>query len=239
MACTVRISEEANQLSVEIGIGVPMAKRNNEPTSGANRAKVRVFFAEVEGNNESVQEALKTMVSAMSRPVRVISEEGANGRAPVLLQQANAEEVEEAIDEVEEVEDLGDEPAGPNARRPRGTGKKVDRNAGLNLVPDLNFRLNGKQSLKEFMDEKNSKNDLETVLVAVYYMQRIMSLTKIGPAHVMTAFKEVGNAIPVDLRQTIRNVKKSKMWLNFTDIEDIRTTTQGDNFIEHEMGTSE
>ena len=188
-----------------------MAKRNNQPTSGADQAKVRVFFAEVEGNNESVQEALRTMVSAMSRPVRVISEQNANGKAPVLLQQANVEEVEEAIDQAEEVEDLGEESAPLNARR----------------------------SLKEFVDEKNSKNDLEAVLVLVYYMQHLMALTKVGPAHVMTAFKEAGKAIPVDVRQTIRNVKKSKMWLNFSDIEDIRTTTQGDNFIEHEMGASE
>ena len=105
-----------------------MAKRNNESASGSEKAKVRVLFAEVEGNNQSVQEALRSMVSAM---------------------------------------------------------------------------------------------------------------TKIGPAHVMTALKEAGRAIPVDLRQTIRNVKKSKMWLNFADIEDIRTTTQGDNFVEHEMGASE
>jgi len=56
---------------------------------------------------------------------------------------------------------------------------------------------------------------------------------------VMTAFKEAGKAIPVDVRQTIRNVKRSKIWLNFTDIEDVRTTTQGDNFVEHEMGKGE
>ena len=46
----------------EIRIGVAMAKRSNDPTPGTDKAKVRVFFAEVEGNNESVQEALKTMV---------------------------------------------------------------------------------------------------------------------------------------------------------------------------------
>ncbi|WP_316185325.1 hypothetical protein [Bradyrhizobium sp. SZCCHNRI1003] len=216
-----------------------MAKRNNEPVSGADKAKVRVFFAEVEGNNESVQEALKTMVSAMSRPVRVISEQVTNGKAPVLLQQADVEEVEETIDEEEEVDTLDDERVASGARRPRGTGKKVDRNAGLSLVPDLNFRPNGKQALKGFIDEKNPKNDLETVLAAVYYMQHIISLPKIGPAHVMTAFKDAGKAVPVDVRQTVRNVKKSKMWLNFSDIEEIRTTTQGDNFIEHEMGATE
>jgi hypothetical protein len=66
-------------------------------------------------------------------------------------------------------------------------------------------------------------------------MQRFMGLAKIGPAHVMTAFKEAGKAIPADVRQTIRNVK-NKIWLNFDDIEDVRTTTQGENVVEHEMG---
>jgi hypothetical protein len=216
-----------------------MARRNSEPLSGADKAKVRVFFAEVEGNNESVQEALKTMVSAMSRPVRVVSENKADGRAAVLLQQADSGEVEEAIDQVEEVEGLSDESSSLNARRPRGTGKKVDRNAGLSLVPNLNFRPDGKQTLREFLEEKSPKSDLETVLAIVYYVQHLMAMTTIGPAHVMTAFKEAGKAIPVDLRQTIRNIKKTRMWLNFTDIEDIRTTTQGDNIVEHEMGKSE
>jgi len=40
-----------------------MVRRNNEPISGVDKAKVRVFYAEVEGNNESVQEALKTMLA--------------------------------------------------------------------------------------------------------------------------------------------------------------------------------
>jgi hypothetical protein len=216
-----------------------MARRSNEPTSGADKAKVRVFFAEVEGNNESVQEALKTMVSAMNRPVRIISEQKTNGKAAVLLEQADVAEAEEALDQAEEVDGFVEEVASQNARKPRGTGKKVDRNAGLNLVPDLNFRPNGGRALKEFVEEKGPKNDVETALAAVYYMQHDMALAKIGPSHVMTAFKEAGKAIPVDLRQTIRNVKKTKMWLNFTDIEDVRTTTQGDNFVEHEMGKSE
>ena len=214
-----------------------MGKRNNEQAPGSEKAKVRVLFAEVEGNNQSVQEALKSMVSAMSRPVRVISEQSINGKTPVLLEQAASEEVEEPTDHVEEVEASDDEPE--TSRKPRGSGKKVDRNAGISLVPNMNFRPTGKQSLKEFVDAKKPGSDLETVLLIVYYVQNVMALTKIGAAHVRTALKEAGIAIPVDLRQTIRNTKNSKIWLNFTDIEDIRTTTQGDNFVEHDMGASE
>jgi hypothetical protein len=215
-----------------------MARRVNEPTSLVDKAKVRVFFAEVEGNNESVQEALKTMLSAMSRPVHAISERKHDGNAAIVLQKPDAEEVQEAIDHVS-VEAVREASVHPNVRKTRGTGKKTDRNARLTLVPDLNFRPSGERSLKEFVDEKRPKNDLEVALVAVYYMQHHMALSKIGPAHVMTAFKEAGKAIPRDVRQTIRNVKNTKIWLHFSDIEDIRTTTQGDNFVEHEMGKDE
>ena len=40
-----------------------MTRRNSEPAFNADKAKVRVFYAEVEGNNESVQDALKTMLA--------------------------------------------------------------------------------------------------------------------------------------------------------------------------------
>lgn len=212
-----------------------MAKRNNEPPSGADKAKVRVFFAELEGNNESVQEALKTMVSAMNRPVRVISEHRPEGKQSALLQKAEIEEVEEITDETDETPVSDEDSSSSNGRKPRGTGKKIDRNAGLALVPDLDFRPSGKASFRDVVGKKTPENDLETVLVAVHYMQHTMAVPKIGPSHVMTAFKEAGKAIPADLKQTIRNIKKQRMWLNFSDIEDIRTTTQGDNFVEHDM----
>jgi hypothetical protein len=216
-----------------------MAKRSNEPISGADKAKVRVFFAELEGNNESVQEALKTMVSAMSRPVRVISDQRVDGKAHVLLEKADIEEVEGPIEQLSEVETSGDDTTPQSARKPRGTGRRIDRNAGLELVPNLNFRPGGKPALQDFVEEKDPNNDLKMMLVMVYYMQHVMELAKMGPAHVMTAFKEAKKPYPADIRQTIRNVRNSRMWLNFADIEDIRTTTQGDNFVEHEMGKSE
>jgi hypothetical protein len=216
--------------------GKDMAKRNNEPGLNPDKAKVRVFFAEVEGNNESVQDALKTMVAAMSRPVRVISDTRLDGKETVLLE--NAETVQELgpIEEPSDTDALVEDTLGQPARKARGTGIKKDRNAGLDLVPDLNFRPDGKETLKEFFQQKAPANDLAAVVVIVYYFQHVMGLNKIGTSHVMTALKEVGKAIPADLRQTIRNVKKTRMWINFSDTDDLKMTTQGDNFVEHEMG---
>ena len=50
-------------------------------------------------------------------------------------------------------------------------------------------------------------------------MQHILALPAIGPSHILTAFKDVGKPVPVDLRGTIRNMKNQKAWLNFTDWE--------------------
>ena len=97
----------------------------------------------------------------------------------------------------------------------------------------------GKPALKAFTDDKKPKNDVEAVLIAVYYMQNFLKLSKIGPSHVLTALKEMVIPAPVDLRQTLRNVQKSRIWLSFTQIEDMRTTTQGDNHVEHKMGRNE
>jgi hypothetical protein len=220
-----------------------MAKRNSDPPSGADKAKVRVFFAEVEGNNESVQDALKTMLAAMNRPsqpVRVISEQRVNGKAALLASQAEVEDVEETADEIEEAEvSEEEEVAPPTARKPRGTRKLVDRNAGLSLVANLDFMPDGQQTLKQFLEEKKPKTDMETTLAMVFYMQHVMALSKIGPAHVVTAYKEAQIKVPVDVRQTIRNAKYKKMWLNFDELEDVKTTTQGENLVQHNMGKSE
>lgn len=214
-----------------------MAKRIGDTVLGSDKAKVRVFFAEVEGNNDSVQEALRTMVSAMSRQIRVVSDVSNNRLSSTIIPPERSEEINEVFDDTSDI--VTEETTTESARTPRGSGKKKDRNSGLNLVPDLNFRPNGHKSLKEFVEQKAPKNDIEAALAMVYFMQHRMSVSRIGSNHVLTAFKEVGKPIPADLRQTIRNVKKSKMWLNFADLDDVRTTTQGDNFVEHEMGKGE
>lgn len=96
-----------------------MAKRNNEPTSSSDKAKVRVLFAEVEGNNESIQEALKTMLSAMSRPVRAVSEHRVDGNSAALLEQADVDTIEDVADQAKEGDVIGEEHAPSRSKASR------------------------------------------------------------------------------------------------------------------------
>jgi hypothetical protein len=220
-----------------------MARKPQED-HGTDKGKLRLIYAEIEGNNQSLQDALKTMVAAMNRPVHLIN--GAS-RAAGNSRHALAGQTEEAGSDNEVVEsEAADEVAltesdetSPAPARKRGLGPKQDRNAGIKLVPDIDFVPDGKQSLKSFFAEKAPSNDMENVLVVAYYMQHTLALHAIGPGHILTAFKHVVKSVPVDLRATIRNMKSQKVWLNFTDLEAIRVTTQGDNYVDHELGAEQ
>jgi hypothetical protein len=211
-----------------------MVRRNSDST-GDDKAKVRVLFAEVEGNNETVQEALRTMVSAMSRPARIVHVR-ANGETPALTLEDLAPD---GVEEVLNSDSVTDEPRQTETntgRRQRGSGPKIDRNAGIALVHDLDFRPQGHPTLRDFFAEKSAGTDMEQILVVVYFMQHNMLLRKIGPSHILTALKDVGKSIPLDLKQTIRNMRDKKAWIKFADIDDISTATAGDNHVIHDIG---
>lgn len=212
-----------------------MAKRNQDPDPSPDKAKVRIFFAEVEGNNDSIKEALKTMVQAMNRaapvPARVVmNSTAANLAAPAA---ETGEEPAEVFDEAK-TDAVADAPA-PAPARKRGTGPKRDYNVGIELVPDMDFRPDGKQTLREFFAEKAPKGDMDQTVVVVYYMQHHMGMSAIGFGHIRTAFKDVNKPLPADLRSTVRNMKKQKAWLNWSTPDAMQVTTVGENYVEHDM----
>jgi hypothetical protein len=219
-----------------------MAKKPQE-VIGTDKGKIRLIYAEVEGNNQSLQDALKSMVAAMTRPFQVVNGVSRMPGNPAVTLAAQGEEdaTEPELSgspvEQESLPESDEAPAAPV--RKRGVGPKVDRNAGIKLVPDIDFVPDGKPSLKTFYAEKAPKNDMENMLVILYYMQHVLDLSPIGPGHILTGLKDVGESVPVDIRGTIRNMKNQKVWVNYADLEAIRMATQGDNYVEHKLGAKE
>ena len=211
-----------------------MRKKSQESDATTDKAKVRIFFAEIEGNNESVREAVKSMVQAINRPSAGSSRIQGRGANDSLPAPSLAEtEDENEIVEVQEIEPEMEEQA--PAPRKRGTGPKRDYNAGIDLETSLDFRPSGKQTLREFFAEKAPKGDMENVLVVVYYMQVHMNMSAIGLGAVRTALKDVGKPLPADLRSTVRNSKRLKGWLGGASNDAIQVTTVGENYVEHDM----
>ena len=218
-----------------------MARGTKEQERGFDRTKGRVFYGEFDGSNESFQEMMRALTIAMGRsqqimgPQRILSAPQTPENDGQGTESPNPDDV--GPDSLAMVDDdvVADKPTPAPARRRRGEGARTDRNAGIEPVADLNFIPDGEPPLKNFFSQKAPRSDLEQVLVLGYYLQHTMGLSTFSPGHILSAFKHVGRPIPVDLRKTIHNMKKSKVWLGFTRINSIRLTTEGDNFVEHQL----
>jgi hypothetical protein len=227
-----------------------MSKRINDQTPPKLNGSLRVRWVEVElnGADSTIEEALRA-VERMRRPVidspptpKRVAQMGvpANGDHATAHPHPlfeNQEKVEANGASTELASDAGDitvEAEPP--RKKRGGGDRKDRNAGIKPVGDIDFVPSGKQSLKEFFAAKGPASDIDQVLVLCHFLQHSTQSTSIGPGHILGGFKHVNKPVPKDLKQTIRNMKEKKAWISFTDIENIRVTTEGDNRVEHELG---
>jgi hypothetical protein len=227
-----------------------MGKRGHEQTPQRSNSNLRVRWVEVElnGSDTTIEEALRA-VERMRRPaieappsVKRIANSPASDNGdntppddrtlfdrPVSAQADGAST--ESVPEAESDVSTADVP-----RKKRGDGDPKDRNAGIKPVGDIDFVPTGKRSLKDFFSQKAPSFDMDQVLVISYYLQRTLQSSQFGQGHVLSGFKHVGKPVPKDLNRTIRNMKDKKAWLNFTDVENIRLTTEGENRVEHELG---
>jgi hypothetical protein len=225
-----------------------MGRRSNQEQGPSDRSKIRFVYAEADANIESMQELLRA-VGAVIKPaispptVRYLPRPGALPSPTGTVEDESLEEhplfegLEEAQESVVDGTVVAESQENGKQRRRRGAGPKVARNAGIELVSGLDFVQEGKQSLKEFFVEKAPKTDMEQIVVFGHFMQEVMELDDFSPGHVLSAYKHIGNiTVPLDLKATLRNMKRDKGWLTFTDMDHMRVDTEGGNYVKTELG---
>lgn len=108
------------------------------------------------------------------------------------------------------------------------------------LIGDLNFKPEGKVSLRDFVESKNpSDSGGEVNAVVVYYLQKILGLDNITPDHVYTAYKHVERKVPTALIQSLKDAARRKGWVDVRNMNSIKVTIGGENFIEHDLPTKD
>jgi hypothetical protein len=111
---------------------------------------------------------------------------------------------------------------------------KVSRVEGYEMVKDLVLAAEGdKPSLKEFYSEKKPSSNYEHNVLFSYYLLKIREIKQIGINHIYTCYKEVSKRVPklsVSLSETSR-----KGWLDTSNMNDIKITPRGENYIEHDL----
>jgi hypothetical protein len=193
-------------------------------SSGGGR--LRVFLAEFEGDNASIQEGLRAISAAINKTFQ----------APQVLRYMppptvgvvqNPPDVEDLSSAEEEGDLAGSQP------RPQPRGKR--KLPALSVVKDLDLHPDGQQSFRDLYAEKEPKTQFDQIVVAVYYLHRILERNGITPNHVYTCFKDVNAKVPNDLPQIIRNCAAKNGWLDITDSNNIKITQPGENAVDHDL----
>lgn len=113
------------------------------------------------------------------------------------------------------------------------TGKKSSDT--LIILKELDLRAKGKKSFSEFFEEKRPSASNEFNSVAVYYLAEILELTGITPNHVYTCYKEATQRLPVAFVQSLRDTAIKNGYIDTADINNIKISIRGKNFVEHDL----
>jgi hypothetical protein len=130
-------------------------------------------------------------------------------------------------------EDHGDAAVGASADQPTVARRRTRKPAAKKSwrARDLNFRPEGKPSLREVDAEKKPKNLNERNAVAVYYLEDILAIAGIDAGHVLAAYAECEWRVPADMENCLMVTSCRKDWLNTSDMKAIRLTNKGRNLV--------
>lgn len=102
------------------------------------------------------------------------------------------------------------------------------------FLPDFDFRPAGKESLKDFIAKFELSSNMEKNLAFTYYLQNILDVPDISVNHIFSCYRHLGYKIPL-LPQTLFDTKARKGWIDTANINNIKITREGINFLEHEL----
>ncbi|TIN25779.1 MAG: hypothetical protein E5Y31_15985 [Mesorhizobium sp.] len=104
------------------------------------------------------------------------------------------------------------------------------------FLKDLDLRPNGKKSLEDFVEEKQPASNEDKYAVVVYYFSEVAELPAVSVNHVGSAFRLMKNwREPGDVSASLRITSSRKGTLDTSNLESIKITPTGRNFVEHEL----
>jgi hypothetical protein len=139
--------------------------------------------------------------------------------------------------------DVGN-PSAPPATKVAGAAAKVRNgkreNSGASKATkidrDLDLHPSGKQSFADFIAEKQPSSNQDKFAVIVYYLEQILEHPRVSVSQIHTVFRLTsGWREPTDLEGALRVAATRKATIDTADLENITTTAQGRNFVQHDL----
>jgi hypothetical protein len=188
------------------------------------KLKFGEFEFEIEGDKESVIQEFKSLrENEMATIIESIKS--------ITLEKTNTDvESSETQPALEQKQNSNTSVKSPNKKSSsRKTTQKIPKQ-----LMDLNLRPNGKTSLRDFFNLYEIKTNFERNVTYVYYLIKVVGIKNIAIDHIYTAYKETGQKVPENIYQSLIDTKKHRGWIDTTNIDDIKLSIQGENYIEHD-----
>src|SRR5262249_40617064 len=121
----------------------------------SSRARVRVFFGEIEGDDQTIRDGLRSIAAAVDKTFQTTP------RYPQLASNANTKQMapppqEQSIAPEQTAHETDFD--SPNDGSANVGGRRSKKTPSYSFVRDLNLRPDGKKTLKELVQEKNPKD---------------------------------------------------------------------------------
>lgn len=208
-------------------------------TKKDEKARVRVFFGEIEGDNETIRDGLRSIAQAVNRTfqpetrfIKVIGT-GENADSKQITEDFEREIINA---ELSAEHAAGDEDGDRVVQKAKPKAPRKSKR--YDLINDLNLRPDGKQTFRDFYRLKQPSGNQEVVTVAVYYLQKIVGVSNISVNHVYTSIKELsdqGVRLPANIETTLSDIVRRKAWIESSDSNGWVVTVRGENFIEQDL----
>ena len=111
--------------------------------------------------------------------------------------------------------------------------KKGSSKTSPTFLVNLDFSPSGKESLEAFYKKFKISSSQERNLIFIYYLQEIMMEQVISANHVFSCYKHLRLKMP-SFPQTLNDTKRLKGWIETANYNDLKTTRNGSNYLEHE-----
>lgn len=173
--------------------------------------------------------ALQALLTAAGVPAAPPAAPGASAPLTVVPDLPTRDSVEEEPEEISQASEDDSEPAKVKRTRRPNVKKTYPR------VKDIDFRPEGKVSLRDFWAQKEPSNNHEKNLVIVYYLEEFLEVSAIEVGHVLAGYDDVGVKSPAIPDNSLMVTASQKRWLDTSDMKAIRTTHGGRNAIQYDM----
>jgi len=125
-------------------------------------------------------------------------------------------------------------PEGNGATKARKAGK--GKSSAWTFIKDLDLHPKGKQSFEGFVAEKQPASNEDKFVAVVYYLTEVLELPAVSVSHVGSAFRLMKAwREPSDVSASLRIASSRKGTLDTSNLENIKLTPTGRNFVDHEL----